>query len=309
MDMMTCDVLIIGAGPAGLTAGLYAARSRMNTVVVDKAGAGGYLNMITHLENYPGFPAGISGPQLAQLMAQQLKNYEVTVNVEEVTGLSARPPQGYAVTLASGVTWQAGAVIIATGSKPRLLSIPGEERLTGRGVSYCAVCDAPFFRGKDIVVVGGGNTALEEALYLADFCRTVTLVHRRDAFRADRILQERVSAHERIHCLMESVCTEIIGLDRVAAVRVQSGRQEPKEFVCQGVFVCIGMDPVTGFLPPELSRDDQGFLRTQENLACSLPGIFACGDCRSVSLRQVITACGEGALAAYQARKTLEHYP
>ncbi|MCM8813570.1 MAG: thioredoxin-disulfide reductase [Candidatus Omnitrophica bacterium] len=309
MNSTPYETVIIGAGPAGLTACLYALRSRMKTLLIDKMAPGGYLNFIQHLENYPGFPQGINGSELAQAMVRQLEHYEYEFKQKEVTGIRASADGNFwLVDVEDGEPVATRTLIIATGTVPRLLDVPGEKEFLGRGVSYCGVCDAPFFRNKDVVCVGGGNTALEEALYLTRFARSVTLVHRREQFRAEKILQEHVQQNGKITCVLNAVCTQISGDKKVRAVTVRTKAGQTREIACDGVFVFVGLVPTTGFVPDLITRDAEGYIRSDDKLQTSARGIFACGDCRTVPLRQVVTACGEGAIAAYAARKYLEEY-
>jgi len=300
------DILIVGAGPAGLTAALYALRARMKVLLCDKMAPGGYLGQIQDLENYPGFSGGISGFDLAQNMVNQLKHYEYNFKQVEIINI-AQSEDGTWKVKAKNDEFISKTLIIATGSNPRLLGVDGEKEFTGRGVSYCGVCDAPFFRNKEVVCIGGGNTALEEALHLTKFASKVTIIHRRNALRADKILQERAKTNEKISFIMDAHCVKISGQKSVSEVSLKYNDGKAEQIPTQGVFIFVGMDPQTGFLQ-KLVKTRGGYILTDEKLSTNASGIFACGDCRNIPLRQVITACGEGAIAAYSARNFIEHY-
>ncbi|MFH2137229.1 MAG: thioredoxin-disulfide reductase [Candidatus Omnitrophota bacterium] len=301
------DVVIIGAGPAGLTACLYALRSRLNVLLVEKMQVGGGLGYIEKLENYPGFPEGINGLEFAGAIQNQLKKYDFKFTQKEIKSIKQDSDLLFNLD-AEGENIITKAVIIATGATPKKLGIPGEERFAGKGVSYCAVCDAPFFKDKEIVVIGGGNTALEESLYLTKFASRVTIVHRRNAFRADKIVQERVHKNEKIELVLDAVCDEIQGETFVAGTKLKFKDGREKLIPCSGVFIFAGMKPETGFLEGLLEVDESGQIITDEKMQSSVKGVFVCGDCRRVPLRQVITACGEGAIAAYSAGKYIEEF-
>jgi thioredoxin reductase (NADPH) len=302
---MSYDVVIIGSGPAGLTACLYCLRARLNVLLIDKAASGGYLNQIQALENYPGFEQPISGYELAEKMVSQLKQYDY--KFEQLQAEKIEP---------SGSDWKiftakqeivTKTVIIATGSTPKTLGIEGEGEFTGKGVSYCAVCDAPFFKNKELIVIGGGNTALEEAIYLTKFAARVKILHRRSQLRADKVLQERAKSNQKIEFLLNRVCIKISGTKTVENVYIEDVQTKNQELVsAQGVFIFVGMKPQTEFLGDLVRRNESGYILTDKDLLTSQKGIFVCGDCRDIPLRQVITACGEGAIAAYSARKYLE---
>ncbi len=307
MAQQEYDLVIIGAGPAGLTACLYALRSRLKTLMLDKMQMGGYLSYIGSLENYPGFPEAISGKELGERIVKQLEKYGREFRLKEVRKIEAVGEQ-WRVN-AEGEEISAKTVIIATGSRPRGLNIPGEKEFLGKGVSTCAICDAPFFRDKEIFVIGGGNTALEESLYLSEFAAKVNIVHRRDELRADRILQERARANQKISFLLSSECVEILGENVVRAVKIRDKKSgQVSEYQCKGVFLFTGMLPQTDFLSPDINRDAVGYIITDVAMMTSAKGIFAAGDCRQGSLRQVVSACGEGAHAAYSVKRYLENY-
>lgn len=297
--MAEYDVIIVGAGPAGLSAGLYAVRAGMKTIALEQASCGGQMLLTEIVENYPGFPQGIKG----QLLAEQFKAQAVGAGLQIVNqGVKEIIPldlgTGYTVKT-DEASYGTNSIILACGANPRRLAIPGEERLIGRGVSYCATCDGPLFRGRQIIVVGAGNAACEEALFLSKFARRVTLVHRRSRLRADRVFQERLKAEPKIDFIWNSRVVEIAGEAKVSAVTLEDVKTARKKNVsCDGVFIFVGLKPNTDFIKGLLDMDSQGFILTDENLQSSRKGIFACGDCRLRPLRQVVTACGEGAEAA-----------
>ncbi len=298
--MINYDLVIIGGGPAGLTAALYAGRSRLNTLLIEKMSVGGKILTSETIENYPGFPGGVSTTELMARMEAQVKELEVKITAEEAVELDCVSR----IVNTGSESYQAGAVIIASGSAPRKLDVPGEKELTGRGVSYCATCDAPFFKDKRVVIVGGGNAVAEEALYLCRFAGSVNIVHRRQDLRASKILQERMLANEKIKFILNSVVTGIKGANKVSAVAIKdlvSGKEE--DFACDGVFIYIGHEPATGFLKGKLQMDESGYILADEHMVTSAPGIFACGDCRKKGFYQVINACGDGAVAADSAYK------
>ena len=283
-----------------MTAALYAGRSRLNTLLIEKLAIGGLILMSESIENYPGFPGGIPTQELMARMETQVKELGVKIESEEVLDLDCAAK---VINTAAG-SHQADAIIIASGSRPRKLNVPGEQQYTGRGVSYCATCDAPFFKGKRVVIVGGGNTVAEEAIYLSRFADKVSVIHRRQDLRASMILQERMQQNNKINFILNSIVTQIKGVNKVESVVVKdllSGQEN--DFSCDGVFIYIGYDPETVFLKNKLQMDEVGFILTDENMATSSSGVFACGDCRKKGLYQVINACGDGAVAADSAYK------
>ena len=298
--MIKYDLVIIGGGPAGLTAALYGGRSRLSTLLIEKMVLGGRILLSETIENYPGFPGGISTAELMSRMEGQVKELGVKIVSEEVLGLDCAESTVNTVSEA----YQAGAIIIASGARPRKLNVPGEKEFTGRGVSYCATCDAPFFKSKKVVIVGGGNAVAEEAIYLSRFADTVSVIHRRGDLRASPILQERMQQNNKIKFVLNSIVTQIKGDKKVGSVTVKdllSGTEN--DFVCDGVFIFIGYEPETLFLKNKLQMDEAGFIITDENMATTAAGIFACGDCRKKGFYQVINACGDGAVAADSAYK------
>jgi len=294
------DLIIVGAGPAGLTAALYAGRSRLNTLLIEKMAPGGRILMSESIENYPGFPGGIPTVELIRRMEQQVRELGVKIESDEVLDLDCEKK----TITASGATYAASAVIIASGAHPRKLNVPGEKDYTGRGVSYCATCDAPFYKEKKVVLVGGGNAVAEEAIYLSRFASSVNIIHRRQGLRASEILQEKMRQDKKISFILSSLVTEIKGTQKVEAVRIKDlSTGKESDFACDGVFIYIGYEPETVFLKGKLQMDEAGFIISNESMATSVEGVFACGDCRKKSLYQVINACGDGAVAADSAYK------
>ena len=300
------DAIIIGGGPAGLTAGIYLSRARMDTLLIEKALPGGQAILTEIIENYPGFPHGIAGPELMQKMEEQAVRFGLKIEYGEVEEVKIKEDKIKIVRI-NNQEYKTLTIILASGAEASKLEVPGEEELRGRGVSYCATCDAPFFKEQKIVVVGGGDTAIEEALYLIKFVREATIIHRRDKLRATKILQERVFSNKKINFIWDSVVTKILGNEKVEGVLVQNKKTgEEREIPCQGVFVFVGNIPNSKFLNELIKLDQKGYILTDDNMMTSQEGIYACGDVRKKILRQVITACGEGATAAFAAQKYIE---
>ena len=300
------DAIIIGGGPAGLTAGIYLSRARMNTLLIEKALPGGQAILTEIIENYPGFPHGIAGPELMQKMEEQAVRFGLKIEYGEVEEVKIKEDKVKIVKI-NNKEYRTMTIILASGAEASKLGAPGEEKLRGRGVSYCATCDAPFFKDQKIVVVGGGDMAIEEALYLTKFVREVTIVHRRDRLRATKILQERVFANKKINFAWDSVVTKVLGKEKVEGILIQNKKTgEEKEVPCQGVFVFVGNVPNSKFLNELIKLDQKGYILTDDNMMTSQEGIYACGDVRKKILRQVVTACGEGATAAFAAQKYIE---
>jgi len=296
------DVVIIGGGPAGLTAGLYASRSRLSSLLIEKAATGGYIVNAGLVENYPGFPQGLSGLELAELMNKQAAKYGLETLLAEVNGLELRGKQKVVKTTEGDIV--AKAVIIAGGSDRVKLGVPGEEEFTGKGVAYCALCDAAFYRDLPVAVAGGGNAAINEALELSKFASRVTVIHRRQELRAVRILQERAFAEPKIEFLWNAVVEAIEGEDMVKRLRLRNVLTGEKSVLAiSGIFVAIGFKPNTDYLKGILSLDATGAIITNEKMETEVPGIFAAGDIRSGSIRQVIAAAGDGAVAAIYAER------
>jgi len=302
----TYDAIIIGGGPAGLTAGIYLSRARMDTLLIEKAMPGGQAILTEIIENYPGFPHGITGPELMQKMEEQAVRFGLKIEYGETEEVKIKEDKVKIVKINSK-EYRTLTIILASGAEASKLEVPGEEELRGRGVSYCATCDAPFFKNQKIVVVGGGDTAIEEALYLTKFAQEVTIIHRRDRLRATKILQERIFANKKIYFAWDSVVTKILGKEKVEGVLIQNKKTgEEKEIPCQGVFVFVGNVPNSKFLNKIVKLDQKGYIFTDDNMMTSQEGIYACGDVRKKLLRQVVTACGEGATAAFAAQKYVE---
>ena len=302
MSLNAYDLIIIGAGPAGLTAALYAGRSRLKTLMLEKIGVGGRILLTEVIENFPGFTGGIQTLDLIKRMQEQVTNLGVNIALEEVLEIDCK----LKTVKTNAATHSADAIIIATGAQPRKLGVPGEDKLIGKGVSYCAICDGPFYRDKNVVIVGGGNAMAEEALYLTRFAKSVNIIHRRGELRASAILQEKLRENKKINFILSSVITEIIGFGKVESVKIKDlNSSQEKVIQCDGIFIYIGYNPDTDFVKDKLNLDEVGFLITAEDMSTPCEGIFACGDCRKKSLYQVITACGDGAIAADSAYKYL----
>ncbi len=298
------EVIIIGGGSAGLTAGLYTSRNRLNSLLIERGVFGGLVTSADWLENYPGFPDGIGGFELGELMQKQAFKYGLETLMAEVNGIELQEKQRVVNTTEGSV--RAQAVIIAGGSERSKLGVPGEEKFTGRGVSYCATCDAAFFNEKAVAVVGGGNAAISEALHLAKFASKVIVVHRRDQLRATRILQERAFSEPKVEFQLSSIVEEVEGKDTVERIRllqVATGKKSVVEV--SGVFISIGQKPNTGYLRGVVPLDANGYIITNDKMETEIPGILAAGDIRSNSIRQVIAAAGDGSTAAIYAGRFL----
>jgi thioredoxin reductase (NADPH) len=298
------DVIIIGGGPAGLSAGLYASRARLTSLLIERGLVGGLITESELVENFPGFPEGISGLELGQLMHQQATKYGLETLLAEATGIELSGKQKVVKTTKGDFI--AKAVIIASGSERLKLSIPGEEEFTGKGVSYCATCDAAFFRDLPVAVVGGGDTAIIEALHLSKFASKVTVIHRRHQLRATRILQEKAFSELKVEFQWDSIVEEIEGRDSVKRIRLRQVKTGEKSALdVAGVFISVGIKPNTAYLKGTLALDAAGFILTNERMETEIPGIFAAGDVRYHSARQAITAAGDGATAAIYAEKLI----
>ena len=301
------DVIIIGGGPAGLTAGLYASRANLNSLLIEKGLVGGQISTAEKVDNYPGFPDGIDGFELTDLMHRQATKYGLKTIIAEVATIEPQEKQIVIKTTEGDYT--AKALIIASGSDRQKLGIPGEKEFTGKGVAYCATCDAAFFRDVPVVVVGGGNAAITEALHLAKFASKVTIIHRRDKLRASAILQEKAFSEPKIDFIWNSVVEEIEGEDTVKRIKLRQVKTDEKSTMeIAGVFVAVGLKPNTDYLKGILRVDAGGYVTTDDKMETNVPGIFAAGDARHNSARQAITAAGDGATAAFYAEKFLSKY-
>jgi thioredoxin reductase (NADPH) len=302
---VTEKLTIIGSGPAGLTAAIYASRANLAPLMIEGVAAGGQLMLTTDVENYPGFPDGIMGPELMELFKKQAVRFGTRIITSDVSrvDLSQRP---FRVSVGSD-EYKTESIIVATGASARWLDVPGEEKLRGYGVSACATCDGFFFKDRPIVVVGGGDSAMEEALFLTRFASRVTVVHRRDEFRASKIMAARVLDHPKIDVLWNTVVEEVLGDTSVEAVRLKnldSGKID--DFATQGVFVAIGHDPNTALFEGQLDLDEKGYLQVFQNTSASVEGVFGAGDVVDHTYRQAVTAAGMGCEAAIDAERWLD---
>ncbi len=305
--MSEYDVVIIGAGGAGLTAALYTSRALLSTAVLEKLAPGGQIALTDEVENYPGFPQGVTGPKISEYMLEQAKKYGAQYKVCEVKAVKPKE-KSFELETDDGIM-KAKAVILATGASYKRLGAPGEEVLTGRGVSYCATCDGAFFKGKELVVVGGGDSAMQEGLFLTRYATKITVVHRRNKLRASPILQERARTNPKVSFTWNTVIDSINGAKKVESVtlkNVESGKKE--EFKVDGVFVFVGQIPQTGFVKDLLELDGGGYIVTKNgSTATNVKGIFACGEVRSGAVKQLVSACGEGCEAALAAQHYVEN--
>lgn len=303
------DTVIIGAGPAGLTAGLYAARAGLKTLVIEGASTVSQITVTDRIENYPGMVEGLGGFELIQRFKSQTLKFGAQVKSADVTSLARTywdTIPGWEVFMGDQ-SCEALSLIVATGAEWRKLGVPGEMEYLGRGVSYCATCDGPMYRNKKVVVIGGGDTAVQEALFLTNFAKKVTIVHRRDRLRAAKILQQRALSHEKIEFAWDSVLEEISGGDIIEKVILRNVKTSAvREIPADGVFIFIGLSPRTDLVRGIVDLDTAGYILVDAHMQTSVRGIFACGDCISKRLRQVVTACGDGATAAFSAHLYVE---
>ncbi|MCB9112504.1 MAG: thioredoxin-disulfide reductase [Anaerolineales bacterium] len=298
-------VLVLGAGPAGLSAALYAARAELAPVVLTGMQLGGQAALTHLIENYPGFPEGVGGAQLGELFQKQAEHFgaKVEFDMAHEVDFSQRP---YKVTTDSG-EYTADTVIISTGASSVHLNVPGEEELTGRGVSYCATCDGWFFKDKKVAIVGGGDSAFEEALFITRYASSVTLIHRRDEFRAGAILQKRAQEHPKMNFITNTIVTDIVGTDKLEHLKLKNVvTGEESTFETDGLFIFIGHTPNTQMFEGKLEMSDLGYLKVNDKMETSVPGVYAAGEAADPNFRQVVTSAGMGAAAAIQATRYLE---
>ncbi|MDQ1327666.1 MAG: Thioredoxin reductase [Candidatus Poribacteria bacterium] len=303
------DLVIIGGGPAGLTAGIYGARAGLSTLILEKLSPGGQVVTTDILENYPGFVEPIGGFELIDRMVEQATKFGVEIRMGEVTGIEAPVDQEHKIIHFGNETISAIGVIIATGAYHKHLDVPGEDHFWGRGVSCCATCDGMFYKGKRVVVVGGGDTAIKESLFLTKFASEITIIHRRDRLRATKVLQDKIlNMPDKVKFEWKSFVKEVMGENKVSGVKLgYVDSNEEKILECDGVFIFVGFIPGTDFVKGFVEMDERGYILTDDNMKTSVPGVFACGDARKKLLRQIITACGEGATAAFAAEQYIEN--
>lgn len=305
MEKSHYELVILGGGPAGLTAGLYASRSRLDHVLIEKGAPGGQVLTTDWVDNYPGFPDGISGFDLMEKMTAHAKRFDVNMMTKEVGSIDLNDTDVKRIVFADGSSITCDALIITTGASPNKIGVPGEAELSGKGVSYCGTCDAPFYRNMHVAVIGGGDTAVEEADYLTRFASKVTIIHRRDELRAIKILQEIAFANEKIDYIWNSRVTAIEGDKEVERLQLIDNDGNTSTLEVQGVFILIGITPNNEIIPlDQIEADEWGFVHTDSETLTSVPGVFAAGDIRSKMMRQVVNACGEGANSVIAA----EHY-
>ena len=294
------QLTIIGGGPAGLAASIYAGRADMDGLLLEKLSPGGQVLITDRVDNYPGFPEGITGFDLVDRMAAHAKRFGIEQKNGEVVSIARRDDSRLKLTLAGDEEIITDSVIVATGATHRALGVKGEKELTGRGVSYCATCDGPFFRDQVVAVVGGGDSAVQEAIFLTRFARKVYVIHRRDELRAAKIIQKKAFANPAIEFVWDSVVEEITGTETVDGIRIKNKKSGGETLLdVQGVFIFVGIQPNTGFLKGLLEMDEQGFIKTDVWMRTSAKGIYAAGDCRQKPLLQIVTAVSDGATAAF----------
>jgi thioredoxin reductase (NADPH) len=300
------DVIILGAGPAGMTAGIYAGRSLLDTLIIENKVVGGEASSTNLIENYPGYPDGISGMELTENMKNQAEKYGAHILVSPLKEVELNG-KSKSVTTEDG-TFHSKTIIIATGTAPKKIGVPGEDEFKGRGISYCATCDAPFFKDEHIAVIGAGNSGIQESLYLLNFVKSITIVEFLDHMTAEKILQERIKKKENVEILLNHKVTSINGNQTVNSIDIENRNSgKIKNMEVAGIFIYVGLEPNTKFLKGELNLNKQGFIKTDENLKTSKEGVLAAGDVIEKSLRQVATAVGDGALAAFSAKTYIEN--
>ncbi len=303
MKHVDYDLVIIGGGPAGLTAGLYAARAKLNAILIEKLVLGGQVIITDRIDNYPGFPDGISGPDLIQKMTDQVKRFGLKIENSEVNSVDLSQPIKNITLNDRSITTH--TIIIATGASPKKLGVPGEDTFSGKGVSYCATCDGPFFKDSVVAAIGGGDTAVQESLFLTRFAKKVYLIHRRDQLRATAIMQKHAMEDDKIELIWNSELTGINGLTHVESITLQHVKTGDKQQLnVDGCFIWVGIIPNTQFLSNAVELDKTGFIMADLNMATSVPGVFTAGDVRNTPIRQIVTAVGDAAVAAFSA----EHY-
>ncbi len=304
MKITNFDVIVIGSGPAGLTAGIYSTRAGLKTILLEKSTIGGQVSKTSLIENYPGFPEGIDGVKLIENMMEQAKKFGVEIIIEEAQNIIVKENEKIIKTHKQ--EYQAKAIIIASGSKFKELNVTGELELIGKGVSYCAVCDGPLYRNRVVGVLGGGDSALSEAIYLSKLAQKVYLIHRRDQFRAASSIQDKVSTIKNIEVVLNTVVKEIKGKSTIEAITIYDNKSNQEtQLQLDGLFIYVGSIPNTDFIKGVIKLDEEGYIITSENLETNIPGIFAAGDVRKKSLRQISTSVGDGALAAITAERYL----
>jgi len=299
------QLVIIGGGPSGLSAGLYAKRSKIDTLLIEKEILGGMITSTELIENYPGFPDGISGLGLGKKFEEHAKRYGLDIVYGQVQKIEIKGHIKEVYT--EEHSYSCKTLIIASGNEPKKLGITGEEAFTGKGVSYCATCDGPFYKDKNVAVIGGGNAAIEEAIYLSKFAKLVTIIHRREELRADKVLQDKARGNPKIYFMLHATAEEIIGDTHVSSIKIKDALSNKKSSInVDGVFIYAGFRPNTDFIKDIIKLDENGYVDTDEKLATNIPGVFAAGDIRKKSLRQVVTAVADGAIAANSVKEFLE---